>query len=74
MQTKTALFIDVTVPMDINMVKAMAEKYEKYRDLEIAYKKELQLKKVHMIPIVIGVLGTLCQNFDTCLAKVSPNA
>eukprot|EP00957_Ditylum_brightwellii_P096118 7322883-Ditylum_brightwellii.AAC.1 len=36
---KCDFVIDVTVPMDINMVKAAAEKYKKYRDLEIAYKK-----------------------------------
>eukprot|EP00957_Ditylum_brightwellii_P204656 15340295-Ditylum_brightwellii.AAC.1 len=40
---KGTSFIDVTVPMDINMVKAAAGKYKKYQDLEIAYKKEFQL-------------------------------
>eukprot|EP00957_Ditylum_brightwellii_P067169 5098265-Ditylum_brightwellii.AAC.1 len=57
---KCAFFIDTTVPMDIHMVKAAADKYKKYRDLEIAYKKEFQLRKIHAIPNVIGVLGTLC--------------
>eukprot|EP00957_Ditylum_brightwellii_P031595 2395913-Ditylum_brightwellii.AAC.1 len=42
---KCASFIDVTVPMNINMVKAAAGKYKKYWDLEIAYKKEFQLQK-----------------------------
>eukprot|EP00957_Ditylum_brightwellii_P119711 9133501-Ditylum_brightwellii.AAC.1 len=42
---KCASFIDVTVPMDINMVKAAADKYKKYRDLKIAYKKEFHLQK-----------------------------
>eukprot|EP00957_Ditylum_brightwellii_P016058 1209807-Ditylum_brightwellii.AAC.1 len=33
---KKALIIDITIPMDINMIKAAASKYKKYRDLEIA--------------------------------------
>ena len=36
-----ALIIDVTIPMDINMVKAAAGKYKKYRDLEIATKNNI---------------------------------
>eukprot|EP00957_Ditylum_brightwellii_P000816 64818-Ditylum_brightwellii.AAC.1 len=28
--------------------------------------------KIQTVPIFIGVLGTLCQNLDTNLAKVSP--
>ena len=69
-----ALFIDVTIPMDINMIKAAAGKYKKYRDLEIATKKQYHLKKVHTIPVVVGALGTICKNLDGLLAKVSPRA
>eukprot|EP00957_Ditylum_brightwellii_P202697 15331385-Ditylum_brightwellii.AAC.1 len=32
---KCAYFIDVTVLVDINKVKAAAEKYKKYQDLDI---------------------------------------
>eukprot|EP00957_Ditylum_brightwellii_P048512 3681564-Ditylum_brightwellii.AAC.1 len=53
---KKLLFINVTVLMDINMTKAAADKYKKYRDLEIATKKQLDLKKAHTIPIVVGAL------------------
>eukprot|EP00957_Ditylum_brightwellii_P205308 15343310-Ditylum_brightwellii.AAC.1 len=42
---KCAFFVDVTVLVDINMVKAATEKYKKYWDLEIACKKEFQLRK-----------------------------
>eukprot|EP00957_Ditylum_brightwellii_P091017 6929533-Ditylum_brightwellii.AAC.1 len=42
---KCTSVIDVTFPMDINMVKAAADKNKIYRDLEIAYKKEFQLRK-----------------------------
>eukprot|EP00957_Ditylum_brightwellii_P064034 4857494-Ditylum_brightwellii.AAC.1 len=58
--------------MDINMVPVAAKKHKKNRDLEIAMKKEFKLRKIQTVPIVIAALGTLCQNFDTNLAKVSP--
>ena len=59
--------------MDINMIKAAAGKYKKYRDLEIVTKKILP-KKVHTIPIIIGALGTICQNLNGLHARVSPQA
>eukprot|EP00957_Ditylum_brightwellii_P010385 785414-Ditylum_brightwellii.AAC.1 len=58
--------------MDINMVSTTAKKHQKYRGLKIAMKKQFKLHKIQTVPIVIGVLGTLCQNFDTNLSKVSP--
>eukprot|EP00957_Ditylum_brightwellii_P071851 5461045-Ditylum_brightwellii.AAC.1 len=41
---KCAFFIDTTDPMDINMVKAAADKYKKYQDLGIAYKRNFTYK------------------------------
>eukprot|EP00957_Ditylum_brightwellii_P128050 9766006-Ditylum_brightwellii.AAC.1 len=69
---KTALLIDVTCPVDINMVSTAAKKHQKYRDLKTVMKKQFKLCKFQTVPIVIGALGTLCQNFDTNFAKVSP--
>eukprot|EP00957_Ditylum_brightwellii_P063299 4803993-Ditylum_brightwellii.AAC.1 len=42
---KTVMFVDVTFPIDINMVKTAEEKYKKYRDLEIATKNYYHLQK-----------------------------
>eukprot|EP00957_Ditylum_brightwellii_P012545 947875-Ditylum_brightwellii.AAC.1 len=60
--------------MDVNMISAAATKHKKYHNLEIAMKKQYKLCKTQTVPNVIGVLGTLCQNFDTNLAKVSLRA
>eukprot|EP00957_Ditylum_brightwellii_P138887 10585944-Ditylum_brightwellii.AAC.2 len=57
--------------MDVIMVTAAATKHKKYQDLEITMKKKYKLCKIQTVPIVIGALGTLCQNFDTSLTKVS---
>eukprot|EP00957_Ditylum_brightwellii_P039377 2978291-Ditylum_brightwellii.AAC.1 len=40
---RTALLINVTCPMDINMVTAAATKYKKYCDLKSAMKKQYEL-------------------------------
>eukprot|EP00957_Ditylum_brightwellii_P036437 2759212-Ditylum_brightwellii.AAC.1 len=71
---RTVLLIDITCPMDVNMISAAATKHKKCHDLEIAMKKQCKLCKIQTVPILIGVLGTLCQNFGTNLAKVSVHA
>eukprot|EP00957_Ditylum_brightwellii_P036927 2795745-Ditylum_brightwellii.AAC.1 len=43
---RTALLIEVTCPMDENMISAAATKHKKYRDLEIAMKKQYKLCKI----------------------------
>eukprot|EP00957_Ditylum_brightwellii_P036744 2782592-Ditylum_brightwellii.AAC.1 len=73
-EQKTALLINVTCPMDINIVSTAAKKHQKYKDLEIAMNEQFRLHKIQTVPIVIGALDTLCQNLDTNLAKVSPRA
>eukprot|EP00957_Ditylum_brightwellii_P053850 4079874-Ditylum_brightwellii.AAC.1 len=50
-EKNTALLIDVTCPMDINMVSAAAKKHQKYQDLEIAMKKQYKLRKIQTVPI-----------------------
>eukprot|EP00957_Ditylum_brightwellii_P210013 15364474-Ditylum_brightwellii.AAC.2 len=69
---RTALLINVTCHIDVNIVTATVEKHKKYCTLEIAMKKQYKLCKIRTVPVLIGALGTLCQNFDTNLAKVSP--
>eukprot|EP00957_Ditylum_brightwellii_P099158 7552447-Ditylum_brightwellii.AAC.1 len=56
------------------MVTAAATKHKKYCDLKIAMRKQYELCKFQTVPIVIGALGTLCQNLDTNLVKMSPHA
>eukprot|EP00957_Ditylum_brightwellii_P015939 1200342-Ditylum_brightwellii.AAC.1 len=50
-EQKTALLIDVTCRFDINMVYTAAKKHQKYRDLEIAMKKQYNLHKIQTVPI-----------------------
>ena len=71
---KTAKLIDMSVPMDYNVVTKTAEKLIKYRSLEIEIQKCWGLKKVDTIPIIIGALGTVCDNLKVNLMAISANA
>eukprot|EP00957_Ditylum_brightwellii_P096096 7321351-Ditylum_brightwellii.AAC.1 len=50
-EKKTALLINVTCPMNINMVFAAVKKHQKYCNLEIAMKKQFKLRKIQTVPI-----------------------
>eukprot|EP00957_Ditylum_brightwellii_P184819 14077092-Ditylum_brightwellii.AAC.1 len=56
---KTALLIDATCPMDLNMVSTAAKKHQKCCNLEIAMKKQYKLCKIQTVLIVIGALGKM---------------
>eukprot|EP00957_Ditylum_brightwellii_P181815 13850795-Ditylum_brightwellii.AAC.1 len=66
---RKALLIFFTVPIDINIIKVTTDKYKKYRN---CHQEQYDLKKVHMIPIIVGALGTVCKNLERSLAWVSP--
>ena len=70
---RTALIIDVVVPMDRNVVNKIAEKLTNYRDLEIELQKYLNLKDIKTIPIIVGALGTTCVGLQWYLTTISPH-
>eukprot|EP00957_Ditylum_brightwellii_P074607 5669297-Ditylum_brightwellii.AAC.1 len=69
--TCTTQIIGIVVPFDTNVVDKTAEKITKYRDLEIALKKNWDVKKIQTISIVVGSFGTVCTSFWHYLSKVS---
>ena len=71
---RTAQLIDVSVPMDTNIIMRTADKLTKYRDLEIEIQKCWNLTKVETIPVVIGALGTVCDNLHLHVKNVSEEA
>ena len=56
---KKALLIDFSVPCDINIVNKTAEKLTKYKELEVEIQKCWNLKKVTIVPIIVGALGAV---------------
>eukprot|EP00957_Ditylum_brightwellii_P062569 4748084-Ditylum_brightwellii.AAC.2 len=69
-QSHTRL-IDISIPLDANIVSMNADKHTKYRNLEIAFKKNHKLRRVHMIPVMVGAFGTVYRNLDTYVTKIS---
>ena len=57
-QARTCLIIDVAIPVCTNIVRKVAEKLTKYRELEIELQKCWNLKEVKTVPVVCGALGT----------------
>ena len=56
---KEAWLVDVAVPGDARVADKEIEKQVKYRDLAIEVQRLWELKKVKVIPIVIGALGAV---------------
>ena len=73
-KNRTALLIDVSVPVDNNIIKKTAEKHVKYRDLEIELQKCWGLLKIKTVPIVIGALGSVLKGHAQNLESISKTA
>ena len=72
-KNRTCQLIDVSVPICRNVVSKTAEKIVKYRNLEIEIQKCWNLTKVSTVPIIIGALGTVCQDIMTYIKAISKN-
>ena len=70
-RNQTTTLIDVSVPIDNNIVKKTAEKHVKYRDLEIEIQKCWGLNEIKTVPIVIGALGSVLTGHAEYLKSVS---
>ena len=64
------MIIDVACPFDTRIQEKEKEKVEKYQDLKREIKRIWQCKRVTIIPIIIGTLGTVNTNFKLWLKKL----
>ena len=62
--------IDIAVPNDDGVGSKEQEKIEKYQDLRQEIAHLWGMKKVQVIPIVIGALGMISQKPETWLGKI----
>jgi hypothetical protein len=73
--TNTATIIDVAVPGDTTIADREQEKILIYQDLKREIKKNWKLRKVSVVPVVIGAIGAVTSNFrkhlDTIHCKLS---
>ena len=68
---KECLIVDVAVPGDCR-IKGK-EKIDKYQDLRREVSRQWQQKKVHVIPILSGALGSISKNFIGFLHQLEIN-
>ena len=61
---KEAMIIDVTILGDTRVCVKEREKIEKYSLLKDKIARLWQMKKVIVIPIVVGALGTITTKFE----------
>ena len=62
-KNQECFLIDVSVPSDRNVAKKEFEKKYKYSDLELEIQRMWKFK-TKVIPIVIGALGTISEDFE----------
>ena len=56
--------IDVACPFDMRVLEKEQEKIDLYQDLKIEVEKIWSFKRVSIIPITIGTLGTISKNSE----------
>ena len=61
---KTATVTDVAIPVDKRIIDKQTEKIEKYQNLKREIQRLWNLKKIDVIPMVLGLLGSVTKNFE----------
>ena len=61
---KSCAIVDIAVPGDYRVHEKELEKIEKYQNLKIELKRLWSLKKVEIVPVVVGALGCISKCFN----------
>ena len=61
---KTAIVTDAAIPGDKRIIDKETEKIEKYQNLKREIQRLWNLKKIDVIPVVLGPLGSVTKNFE----------
>jgi Reverse transcriptase (RNA-dependent DNA polymerase) len=72
-RSKEALLVDVAIPGDARVASKEIEKINKYQDLAIEVQRLWELRKVKVVPIVIGALGAVPVAFRKHLKSLNIN-
>ena len=63
-KAKSCLIIDVAIPGDCGVREKEIEKIEKYQNLKRELKRLWSLKKIEVVPVVVGALGYISKGFS----------
>ena len=64
------LIIDVACSFDTRVKDKMKEKIENYQDLKRELKRIWKLRRVTVVPVIIGALGTVSKDIEKWLAEI----
>ena len=67
---KSCIIVDIAVPADGRVHEKEREKVEKYQDLRREIGRLWQLRKVQVVPVVVGALGSVTKEFDRWIEKL----
>ena len=67
---KECLIIDIAVPGDTRIKHKEQEKIEKFKDLKREVARLWCLRKVSVIPVVVGALGCVTKDAEQCIEKI----
>ena len=72
---KSCVIIDVAIPGDCRIREKEIKKIEKYQNLKRELKRLWSLKKVEVVPVIVGALGGISKGFtgrmDTLCIKLN---
>ena len=68
---RTALLIDIAIPIDDCIVDERIEKVEKYQYLAIELKALWQLKEIAIVPNVVGRTGVVGKKLTNYIGKIN---
>ena len=68
-KSKKYLLIDLACPFDTRIEKKVEEKCTNYIELKYEISRTSKMRKVEVIPVVIGALGTVTKHFTLSLSR-----
>ena len=68
--SKKCAIIDVAIPGDNRIGEKETEKIEKYQALKREIKNLWSMRKVEVIPVVVGALGCVSIKFEQWIEKI----
>ena len=69
-EEKKCIIIDIAIPGDHRVGAKEKEKIEKYDNLKWEVKKMWSMKKVEIVPVIIGALGAVSKNFEQYIERL----
>ena len=67
---RVCLIVDIAVAADRRVEEKEQEKVEKYQDLKREIGRMWEIRKVQIVPVVIGALGSVSKGFDKWIEKL----